>query len=593
MIDPGTILLDDALSGEALLFEAPLGWVSATRAAQVPAALERLRQARREGHHLAGALGYELGLVLEKRLRPLLPDADLPLVAVGIYAPPRRLDRHARDRFLLDRGPGEARLERRGADMDASAHAGAVAAILAYIVAGDIYQANLTFRAALAIEGDPVALYRRLSAAQPVAHGALLAIADRHVLSLSPELFVENRGGRLSARPMKGTLARGQTPQEDAEARRCLAADEKSRAENLMIVDLLRNDLSRIAEIGSVRVPDLFTVETYPSLLQMTSGITAALRADVDPLDALLMLFPCGSVTGAPKIRAMEIIAGLEAGPRGFYTGAIGHLAPDGDFRFNVAIRTLVLAADGTGEIGIGGGIVADSRDDDEYREALLKMEFIEHTAPPGLIETLLWTRAEGYRRLQRHLARLAFSADRLGLRLAEGAARAALDAAAAGFPADRMRVRLLLDPAEGLSVTAQPLPDAGPAGFRFAIAPEIIDETDALLVHKTTRRHLYDPPREAAKARWGVDEVVFTNRRGELTEGSITSLFIARDGMLLTPPLSSGLLAGVLRAELLETGRAREVVLFPADLEGAELFLGNSLRGLLPATLVRPPSEG
>ena len=589
MIDAGTVLLDDALAGRAVLFAAPRDWISARRGIDLPEALARMRKARAEGHYLAGALGYELGLWLEDRLRPLLPDADLPLIEIGVFDSPRLLDAKQRIDFLRRCGPGPAQVERRRPGHGAAAHGNAVAAILRHIAAGDIYQANLTFKACLESLGDPVALYRVLVAAQPVAHGALMRLGDTHVLSLSPELFVAHEGGRLTARPMKGTMARGATPEADAAARTALAADAKNRAENLMIVDLLRNDLSRIAAIGSVTVPQLFSVETYPSLHQMTSTITAQMIEGIDPIDALLALFPCGSITGAPKIRAMEIIAELEPEPRGFYTGAIGSIAPDGDFRFNVAIRTLVIGPDGRGEIGIGGGIVADSEAGDEYEEALLKMRFLKAAEPPGLIETLLWEEGRGYWLLDRHLDRLESSAEALEIALAGGAAEAALLAAAAGFAAPRMRVRLLLDPKDGLSVTAVPMPPAAEGPFRFAIAPEVIDETDPLLLHKTTRRHIYDPPREAMKARLPVDEVVFLNAKGELTEGSITSLFVERDGVLLTPPLASGLLAGVLRAELIATGRAREAVLRPADLEGAVIHLGNSLRGLMPAKLVAP----
>ncbi|SFZ85005.1 para-aminobenzoate synthetase / 4-amino-4-deoxychorismate lyase [Devosia enhydra] len=589
MIDIGTVLLDDALAGRALLFAAPRDWISARRGAEVPDALARMRKAREAGYYLAGALGYELGLWREERLRPLLPDADLPLIEMGVFDAPEVLAGHDRIDCLRRCGRGPAEVELRRLGHDGADHGAAVAAILRYIAAGDIYQANLTFRARLESRGDPAALYRLLVAAQPVAHGALMRLADAHVLSLSPELFVANEGGRLTARPMKGTMARGATQEADAAARARLAADAKNRAENLMIVDLLRNDLSRIARIGSVRVPQLFAVETYPSLHQMTSTITAEMAEGIDPIDALLSLFPCGSITGAPKIRAMEIIAELEPEPRGFYTGAIGSIAPDGDFRFNVAIRTLVIGPDGRGEIGVGGGIVADSEAGDEYEEALLKMSFLKAAEPPGLIETLLWEEGRGYWLLDRHLERLAASAGALGIALDDGAAGDALEAAISGFSAPRMRVRLLLDPRDGLSVTAVPMPPQAPGPFRFAIAPEIIDETDPLLIHKTTRRHIYDPPREAMKALLPIDEVVFLNTRGELTEGSITSLFVERDGVLLTPPLASGLLAGVLRAELIATGRAREAVLRPADLEGAIIHLGNSLRGLMPAKLVAP----
>jgi para-aminobenzoate synthetase/4-amino-4-deoxychorismate lyase len=421
---------------------------------------------------------------------------------------------------------------------------------------------------------------------QQVAYGALIHTGAHWILSRSPELFVSSRDGLVSARPMKGTRRRGRDRAEDAAARAALAGDEKNRAENLMIVDLLRNDIGRIAEIGSVRVTDLFTVETYSTLHTMTSGIAAQRRRGVGATALLANLFPCGSITGAPKLRAMEIIEAVEAGPRGVYTGSIGHFAPNGDLTLNVAIRTAVIDAAGRGEIGIGGGIVADSTAADEYREALLKMAFFTQPEEPvTLIETMLWRRGEGFYLLERHLQRLAASAEFFGLLYDEAAIRAGLEGQE--FPADAMRVRLTLD-AEGPVITAIPLPP-GPALFRFAIAPEPLDSQSLWLRHKTTNRAFYDAPRQRAQAESGVDEVVFVNERGELTEGSITSLFIERDGVLLTPPLASGLLPGTLRAELLARGEAREQLLTPDDFNTAEaIWLGNSVRGLLRAEWVR-----
>jgi para-aminobenzoate synthetase/4-amino-4-deoxychorismate lyase len=419
-----------------------------------------------------------------------------------------------------------------------------------------------------------------------VAYGALINTGTQWILSRSPELFVSSRDGLLSARPMKGTLKRGRTLAEDAAGRAALVADEKNRAENLMIVDLLRNDLGRIAEIGSVKVTDLYTVETYSTLHTMTSGIEARRRPGVGTTELLANLFPCGSITGAPKLRAMEIIHAVEAAPRGVYTGSIGHFAPSGDLTLNVAIRTAVISADGRGEIGIGGGIVADSVAADEYCEALLKMAFFTEPARPvTLIETLLWERDSGYALLERHLDRMATSADYFGLPFDRMGVLALLEAQV--FPADRMRVRLTLD-AAGPAVTAVPLPP-NPSIFRFAIAPEKLDSQSLWLAHKTTNRAFYDEPRQRANADLGVDEVVFRNERDELTEGSITSLFLERSGRLLTPPLSSGLLPGTLRAELLASGRAVEQVLTLADLDAAEaIWLGNSVRGLLRAEWVK-----
>ena len=594
MFAPGSVLLHDSLApaGENLLFTAPRDILLAHDAAGVHAALRRLEAARKAGLHAAGFLAYELGFVFEERLAPLLPPpGPTPLLWLGLYDAPERLTAAEVDRRLAGAGAGTARAIT--PRMDEAAYTSAFERVKALIAAGDTYQVNLTFKAAFHLDGDPVALYRDLVARQPVAYGALINTGTQWILSRSPELFVSSRQGMLAARPMKGTLKRGLTPAEDEANRTALAGDDKNRAENLMIVDLLRNDLGRIAEIGSVKVTDLFTVETYSTLHTMTSGITARRRPGVTTAGLLANLFPCGSITGAPKLRAMEIIHDVETGPRGVYTGSIGHFAPDGDLTLNVAIRTAVIDSDGNGEIGIGGGIVADSVAADEYREALLKMAFFTGPAEPvTLIETLLWQRDGGYGLLDRHLRRLESSARYFALPYNSKKIASMLEDHAGGFPADAMRVRLTLD-AAGAAVTAVPLPP-NPAVFRFIVAPDRLESDSLRLMHKTTNRAFYDQPRQQAHAAHGVDEVLFRNERGELTEGSITNLFVARDGMLLTPPLSSGLLPGTLRAELLATGKATEQVLTLADLETAEaIWLGNSVRGLIRAEWVKFEGDG
>ncbi|MBE9552496.1 MAG: chorismate-binding protein, partial [Proteobacteria bacterium] len=378
-----------------------------------------------------------------------------------------------------------------------------------------------------------------------------------------------------------------------------LRADEKSRAENLMITDLLRNDLSRIALIGSVRVPDLFTVETYPTVHQMTSTVEARLRPGVSFREIVQGLFPCGSVTGAPKIRAMEIIRELETRSRGAYTGSVGMVAPNGDLRFNVAIRTLFVGDGGEGEMGIGSGIVHDSDPAAEYEECLLKARFL--TAPHEgfqLIETMRWSRTDGFYLLERHLDRLENSAGFFGISCDTGAVRALLADCVRGLTG-KHRVRLLLDQGGGASATATAitLPDP-PAAVRYAIAGQPIDSRDRHRYHKTTRREVLDKERDRLAAETGCDEVLFVNERGELTEGSYCNVFVEKGGWLLTPPLSCGLLDGTLRRELLETGgQVEERVLYPRDLDEADaVWLGNSVRGLQPAWAVTPrpaPTSG
>jgi len=594
VIAPKSLLLHDNSgpgAGESLLFSAPSRVLVARRPDEVGSILGEAQAALAAGQYVAGFLSYDLGLTLEERLRPLCPEKPaVPLAWLGIYGAPRRLD--SAGAWALVEGDDEAGIGGLELGISEAQYRRAFEAVQAYIAAGDVYQVNLTLQAHFRPKGSPLALYRALCRKQPVAHGAFLDTGELSVLSLSPELFVENSGGELTARPMKGTIRRGRTNREDVALKAELSSDIKSRAENLMIVDLLRNDLGRVAETGSVRVDDLFEVETYRSLHTMTSTVRARMRPDTGMVDVLNALFPCGSVTGAPKIRAMQIIHEVEAGPRGLYTGSLGFFAPDGDFRFNVAIRTALVDAEGRGSIGIGGGIVADSRCDAEWAECALKLDFLKSAAEPesplGLIETLLWEEGRGFVLLERHLARMADSAAYLAIPFDRAAALAALNSVAGQAP--RLRVRLLLGEDGRLSVTATPLPEAGPASFRFALAEARTSSQNRFLFHKTTRRAFYDDTRAAMAEKLGVAEAVFLNERGELTEGSFTTLFIERDGVLLTPALDCGLLPGTLRAELLETGRAREAVLFPSDLDVAEaIWLGNSVRGLVRGEWVRP----
>jgi len=534
---------------------------------EVPAALAALEAGVKAGRHAAGYFAYELGYALEPRLAPLMPPRrKLPLLWFGLF-----------DGFETDPGL-DARvrayagpLRHEWNERDYTARYGRVHDA---IEAGDIYQANLSMRSRFAFLGDPKALYRELRARAAAPHCAYVDDGERQILSLSPELFFDLAAdGTLTARPMKGTAARGTDAVSDALARNALRESTKDRAENLMIVDLLRNDMGRVAELGSVTVRELFAVETYPTVHQMTSTITAKC-ADNGVAAIVRALFPCGSVTGAPKIRAMEIIRELEISPRGVYCGAIGHFAPDGSARFNVAIRTITLR-DGQGELGIGGAIVHDSTATGEYEECLLKARyFTKDRRPIGLIETLRWEDG-AFVRLGRHLARMAASAKALGIPFDEAAAHRALDVSGHGA----VRVRLALDEEGRFACTTAPLPP-NPPFWTYSISDARVASGDALLRHKVDWRELYEQPHEG-------DEVLFRNGRGELAEGSRSTIFIRIGDRLYTPPLSSGALDGVLRRELLESGQCEERVLTPDDLRH-EVLLGNSLRGLISSRPVR-----
>lgn len=582
------VLLDDASPSRDRLkyFAAPLEVIVAKTPGEVAAAFAALEAARAEGRHLAGYFSYELGLVLEPRLAPLLPPVrPVPLLWFGIFEAPEVFEGEAAEAALANRITGRAYAGPLMHEWDEGAYRARFARVRDWIAAGDIYQANLSFRARFAFRGDPLALYRDLRARAGAAHCAFIDDGTRHILSLSPELFFDlSRAGCLTARPMKGTAARGSDASTDEMARRSLAASEKDRAENLMIVDLLRNDLGRIAETGSVEVRDLFAVETYPTLHQMVSTVTAQLKSGTSIAAILKALFPCGSVTGAPKIRAMEIIQALEESPRGVYCGAIGHFAPDGRAAFNVAIRTLTISG-GRGELGIGGAVVYDSTPASEYAECLLKARYYEAARNPlELIETLRYMPGEGFARLDLHLGRMARSAGAFGLKFARDAALQTMQSAVYAVSSP-MRVRLTLNEDGQFVATAAPFSEAAPSQWTYAISPRRILSTDVLQHHKTTWRELYDSEHARLAAELGCDEVIFLNERGEIAEGSRTNVFAEVDGALVTPPLSAGALDGCLRRSLIDAGTCAERPLMPADLARVQkVYLGNSLRGLIPA---------
>ncbi|MBP0591020.1 aminodeoxychorismate synthase component I [Paraburkholderia sp. LEh10] len=498
------------------------------------------------------------------------------------------------------------------ASVDEAQFTQAIGAIHEALRAGDSYQINYTYRLNFDVFGTPVALYRRLRARQSVHYGALIALPDdRWVVSCSPELFVEKKGSALRTRPMKGTAPRASDAAQDRAAADFLAGDPKNRAENVMIVDLLRNDLSRIAETGTVKTPALFSIEPYQSVWQMTSTVTATLRARTSFADVLRALFPCGSITGAPKHKTMQLIEQLESTPRGLYTGAIGWLdtQPDlgeavgkqcGDFCLSVAIRTLTLGAqtqDGArrGEMGIGAGIVLDSVAQDEYAECKLKARFLTE-ADPGfqLFETMYAAREDGVRHLDLHLTRLGHSARWLGFALDLDGVREQLVAQCAALRTQvPHRMRLTLDKSGAVEITSAPLVPLTEDVVGVLLGPDhgfaTMQAGDPLLRHKTTRRAEYDRGWREAETHDAFDTLFF-NDRGELTEGGRSNVFVLLDGRWWTPPLSSGVLPGVMRSVLLDDPdmQAGERVLTRDDLMNAQaLMLCNALRGALPARIV------
>lgn len=610
----------------------PRGSVVARSADEVRGALERVEAAVAGGLWAAGFVAYEAapGSSPELTVRPPppagAPFAQLPLVAFGLFGGRRELPaatagnaeggtaaasgdatagggRDGGGPPVDDEGAGGTPNDpahvatggaayRFGEWRPSVARAGydaAIATVHARIAAGDTYQVNLTFPLRAPFYGDSLALYLDLARAQGGAYAGRLDLGGFEVLCASPELFFEVDGERLVTRPMKGTAPRGRWSEEDRAAAARLAASPKERAENVMVVDLLRNDLGRLAVPGTVAVERLFAVERYPTVWQLTSTVSCRLAGRPGLADLFAALFPCGSVTGAPKRSTMAIVAELEETPRGVYTGAVGWLAPPGApgprARFAVAIRTVTIDREaGLAEYGVGGGVTAGSSAAGEHEEALLKARVLVHRRPAfRLVETLRWEPERGFPLLARHLDRLAASAEYFGFACDRGRVEAALTAAVDGA-ASPLRVRLTLSALGEPSVTVAPLPPPPDRPLRLAVDPEPVDPADPLLFHKTTLRDRYDRRR----ARWPEhDDVLLVNDRGEVTESTIANLAVRLDGRWWTPPLASGCLPGVYRAELLSRGEIAERVLRPGDLEPAEgIALLNAVRLWRPAEL-------
>ena len=598
-------LLDDRDASVAdprsRLYTGYLGALRCEGAAGLPGTLNALQQALQQGHHAVGLFNYELGA----EMQGIASREDAPPTAqILLFSRCERLSAQEVGTWLAkedkDSPAGIAGL--RAAITEEEFH-GAIARIRAYIEAGDTYQVNYTYRLHFDAFGSPKALYRRLRARQPVPYGACICLPDGGaVLSLSPELFIRHEAGILTAQPMKGTAPASGDAHEDEKRSIALAGDIKNRAENLMIVDLLRNDLGRIARLGTVEVPQLFHVNRYSSVLQMTSVVQARLHDNATLADIFAALYPCGSITGAPKRRTMQIIRELEPEGRGIYTGAIGWFdAPAtaggiGDFVLSVPIRTLSLQPlreDGvhSATMGVGAGIVHDSKAADEYAECALKTGFLTGLENEfELFETMFATR-EGCRHRVRHLQRLRASAAYFGFAWNEEKIVATMDDALAQLlPDTKYRMRLALRQ-QGectvqytrLAVLDEPV--------RLLLAPRPTLSNDLFLRHKTSVRSTYDAAWRAAEAQ-GAFDMLFFNERGELTEGGRSNVFLKLQGQWVTPPLSSGVLPGVMRAVLLAdpAWNATEHTLTLDDLRAAEeIVVCNALRGALAATVEIP----
>lgn len=557
-------------------FEGLLSQVTAIDAHEVVPALEKIEMLVRDGAHAAGFIAYEASTGFDASLTTL-PLTGFPLLWFGIF----------QDRYFIPLAEWLDATENLSyettewhPDLCRDQYVAGVERIRDYIAAGDVYQVNLTFSESFDFAGEARAFFHDLCRSQTTPYCSFIDLDRFSILSASPELFFELDNGVLTVRPMKGTAKRGTSVQNDAEIVDKLRHNDKERAENLMIVDLLRNDLGRVSENGSVKVDSLFDVEALGTVHQMTSTVSSRVRADMGLADLLRALFPCGSITGAPKKRSMEIIAEIEGSPRGVYTGCVGYISPGMLHAvFSVAIRTVVIDKEaGRGTLGVGSGITWYSDPDAEFEECRAKGLFAREIPPDfKLIESLLHEKENGLFLLARHLERLAHSASYFGFSFDYNLVRSMVEDFTRGIEGN-CKVRLLLSRDGSLDLEHESLGSgAGPSSSCIAFAEMPVDSTNPFLYHKTSNRRQY--LEELAKRPDCLD-VIFLNERGEVTEGASNNIVIRKAGTLLTPQVTCGLLPGTFRAQLLESGIIVEDIVTRADLlEAEEIFLINSVR--------------
>ncbi|HTP09564.1 MAG TPA: aminodeoxychorismate synthase component I [Anaerolineae bacterium] len=576
----GLIILHSPTQQRWLRFANPIEIVTTRSVADVLPSLRRLEeQIRKRRLYAAGYVAYEAAPAFDAALHVRSTSA-MPLLWFGLYEQADWIDLPAPGQPVEPIGPWQA-------TVSWDEYERAIHAIKDHIAAGRTYQVNYTYRLRAPFAGDPWTFFLHL-ARQQSDYAAYLDLDQWIICSASPELFFQRAGDMVISKPMKGTAPRGRTLAEDRAQMERLHHSEKNRAENVMIVDMIRNDLGRRAQIGSVNVSRLFEVEHYPTVLQMTSTVTAQITASFT--DLLTALFPCASITGAPKVSTMNLIADLETTPRGVYTGAIGYLTPDtgptawrsaGRFaQFNVAIRTVTIdRAAGRAEYGVGSGIVWDSDAADEYHECEIKTRVLtSQSIEFDLREALLWTPKDGYFLLDRHTARLQDSAEYFGFQFDRIEWLNRLEELRRSLPAVDHKVRVTLNRSGQLSISAIKLSEiARPPVLRASLAQQPIDSGDVFLYHKTSHRDVYE---QARAERPGCDEVILWNERGEITESCTANVVIELNGELMTPPVGCGLLGGTFRSELLTQGQVAERVI-PIDLwhTARRRWLINSVR--------------
>ena len=569
----GDILIHDARELCWRRLGRPQAVLTTSDLAQIrPLLAEIERRIEQEQFIAVGFLTYEAAPAFDPALITH-PAQTLPLLWFGLY--------DSAELITLPTSDHQYEIGNWHASIDADQFHNDIAQIKSHIAKGETYQVNHTFRLNAPFAGDPLSFFLDLQAAQNGLYGAYIDGGDWAICSASPELFFTLDGTRLESRPMKGTAARGLSWQDDVTQIDWLRRSEKNRAENVMIVDMIRNDMGRIAEVGSVHVPSLFDVSRYPTVLQMTSTVRAETNASLGEIMAAL--FPCASITGAPKVRTMEIINELEQTPRGAYCGAIGMIRPNRQAQFNVAIRTVTIAG-GSAEYGTGRGIVWDSEPADEYRESLLKAQVLTTRRPPfSLLETMLATNGAIWL-LDEHLTRLANSAGYFDYPLDMDALRLTLTGLAASLK-EHTKLRLLLARSGELTIETHPISETSGEPMRLGVATRPIQSTNPFLYHKTTIREMYTQAETDAA---DVDDILLYNERGEITETTIANVLFYIEGAWVTPPIASGLLGGTLREHLLASGEISEQIVRLDQLGRVEdVAVINSVRGWRSATVV------
>ena len=575
------IVIQDASAGRWLYFREPLQVIETQRMEEVILKLREVEAMVQEhGLYAAGFISYEAGSAFDSALQ-VQPLDIFPLLWFGLY--PRN---QVVQSPPSPTGPAYS-LGHWTPSVSRAEYDEAIRQIKAHIREGETYQVNYTLRLRAPFSGNAWTLFQELVQAQQADYAAYVDTGRFAICSASPELFFRLNGGQLISRPMKGTAARGRTLVEDNSQKQWLHNSEKNRAENVMIVDMVRNDMGRVATVGSVQVASLFDVERYPTLWQMTSTVTA--KTDVSLGDIMTALFPCASITGAPKPSTMQIIANLETMPRRVYTGCIGFIAPNKRAQFNVAIRTVLIDKEiGEAEYGVGGGIVWDSVIGDEYEECKVKARILTERRPDfSLLETLLWTPEEGYFLLEYHLQRLRDSAVYFDFPENVDEIREKLMTLAASLPNKPHKVRLLM--AQDGTISCQETLLEGtsaPQPVRLGLAPTPVDSANPFLYHKTTHRQVYDMAQSGCP---DCDDVLLWNEQNEITETCIANVVLELDGELVTPPVRCGLLPGTFRALLLDQGIVREKVVTIKGLKRSKrIYLVNSVRKWRDAILKR-----